>query len=405
MAESRRSKFSWWTLVGIAIIIGIIGTIINLSGIYYYRFKNIPEGAWAKYFYTWKKNFANISFKDSYKQVKSYNWNPKDEVLNNFIEVAQGGSTAETILSEEGKEYEKLQRGLLLDGYIEYFNRHPQSEAGTVYNDFDWTFLHFRKAMNDFDRERNPKKDENKQKVLDQCKPEIKLKNRMMPSMEWNLSPKGNPFYIQDVDQSKLANDKEKEAFKTIGEVRAAFIPLLKYLRTNTNKSEEHIITAKTEADKNELVKLTKKVLDTMGYKKREFKGRKTVLVGDLENKHVLEFWQNLGTVRSDPYEAMAYNRLFFIFYFHTTMVNPTVIAQKNKNKKAEKRINNVYSDFARIMAKGFVDPSAAEKPKTLEKFFAPPYDKEIDTQIKISDELFDEYLNALEGKKTTQTA
>ncbi|KRH92462.1 hypothetical protein M153_57350001210 [Pseudoloma neurophilia] len=348
----------------------------------YFSFFSFDEDVYAMVAYHWKSKFAYESLKKPWPFMKKNTWDTKNKELDDFINKVQGPVKENNIITTlNDKE-------LLLDFFPEHLPRTPEYNLYTV--SFDWNekvFYPFRKMIVNLSLKNDKKNSETVEEFLNTNKSilakEKNIKKKLPPQLYWDL-PK---FILKDYDYSKESFYLElKPTIKALYE-------LLKYLDT---APKDQKILNNTKEDNNKIIDLTFDLFKTMDIKHREQDGDK-VKISDLEKKHVLLFWKNLGSASSTPFESFIYSRLFFIFHFHTTSIERHEV--DDPKKKGEKKMASPaetqekrHKDFTEMMVKAFKHPDDCKKPNFFKNFFLPTMEE----KLKLEKEKTDKYLELL---------
>jgi len=359
-------KFSWSRFFLISFI-GLIAAM-GFSGVmkWYFSFHSLNEDTNKLFFYTWKANYAQKSLMEKWSLIEPNDWDNQDKDLNEFILKAQG----------EKNEKDAVDSSWLYDFYPEHFSRFPQYKYYT-YN-FDWnveTFIPLRKHMIAKSMELDGTQDKVDKYFGDK-------KNESPPSLFWDL-----PEYDLKADSTLKANVKA-----SVDATMTKLHGLLKHL-SGITEDKDRILDNTDE--NNEIVNKTFELFQTMQVPHMFLKSGATERE-TMTKAHVLTFWRNLGAVRSTPYESFIYTRMFFLFYFHTTSM-PRAQIEDPKTKQAREEnpkelIVHRHKDFAKIMAKGFKNPT---KFGTFQKLFLPKLVSE--DEMKIEDQEVQQYLQMIQ--------
>lgn len=383
MAERQAgTKVSWLKIILFTVLASFIGFIAYFIAKFYFSFYSLDENVYAQFAYNWKKNEAFSTLEKPWAPLKKHTWDEKNKKINDFVKDVQGGPQG-IITKLDDKE-------LLLDFFPEHFPRYPQIMYYTV--NFPWNkevFLPFRKMMVKLSFEHDVKNKDAIWKFLDQ--------NKSYLNKEKGATKSTPPVLIWDLEKIRLRDyDYSSEPFQPkIDDTRRALYKLLTYINISCPKNEK--ILNNTDPENNKIVDLTFDLFNTMDIEHRVQKGDKQIGT-PLEKRHCLEFWKNLGTACSTPFESFIYTRLFYIFYFHTTAIPRIEIEdKKNKGQKKKEEPKDVYrnrhTDFAALMVKAFKDPQDCEKPNFLKGFFRPHLKEKT---WSLDDKKVHEYLDAL---------
>lgn len=347
-----RKKFSWSSFLFYSFIGLLFALLCTFILKYYYTFYKVDENIYARLFYTWMSKHAYKSFMKTWEFIPKNDWDDKNEELNNFVIKAQG---------DGDKMKEDIAGPLLCDFYPEHFSRYPQNQYYTV--SYDWNervFLPFRKYFVVKDQQENK---ENKKKVLDY----FKEKKKDSLSLFWGVSKEK----FKDV---RINNQLQIDAVNEMAKICASLKELLHHI---VNSKDDEKILNKTDPEKNEIVRLTYNLFNKMEYEHSVLKrGKKAT--SKLTRQNCLDFWKNLGSATSSPYETLVYSRLFYTFYFYNLHLQPENVTEKVKGKEVTKKQNPKQilearqRDFARIMAQAFKKP---EEVTGFAAFFSPKYE------------------------------
>lgn len=365
VTSSRTGKFSWGRTILYALAIACVAMVVHFLLKYYYSFMKLGENTWGRFAFTWKAEHAYKSLVKPYKKLGKNSWNEKDAELSRFVEFAQGDD------------------GMLDDFFPEHFPRHPQSSYYTVsYGWNDEVFLRLRKYVSKKTLEESKRMREKYEKYE---RGKAEKKKVVAPKLFMDLPS----FVLKDDDFGGDSALKE-----SVGRVTARLGLLLNYLWSLSDEKDK--ILDDTDAESNRIVELTYDVMKEMDYEHGYLKGGKTVRE-TLTRRHVLDWWRNLGNVKSTPYESFVYTRMFFLFYFHTSSVEPADVTEK-KNKKivtrkesAEEQLVSRHADFARLMVRAFKSPKACGRYSALQKFYLPKLAE--DEKMAIGEERVKKYL------------